>query len=131
MELLNVIVAAVVGFAFGGLWYNALAKPWIAASGVAVGEDGKPKNSASPLPYIAGFVATLLVAGMMRHVFALSGIDTVGEGAVSGFGIGLFLAVPWLIMNYSFAGRPVSLMLIDGGHATIGCTVIGTVLILF
>ncbi|VAV97561.1 hypothetical protein MNBD_ALPHA07-2091 [hydrothermal vent metagenome] len=37
---------------------------------------------------------TLLVAGMMRHMFALGGIDSLAKGFVSGFGIGLFLATP-------------------------------------
>ncbi|MEO1139052.1 MAG: DUF1761 domain-containing protein [Pseudomonadota bacterium] len=131
MEFLNVLVAAIASFAAGAVWYMRLADPWMEAAGVQKGPDGKPANSADPRPYIVGFLATLLVAGMMRHVFALGGIDTLGEGLVSGFGIGLFLAAPWLVTNYSFAGRPIRLMLIDGGYSTLGCTVIGFVLTLF
>ena len=36
----------------------------------------------------------IIVAGMMRHVFALSGIDTIRQGAWSGLGIGLFHGKP-------------------------------------
>lgn len=131
MELVNVIVAAIASFAFGSIWYMSLADRWMEASGVPVGDDGKPANSSDPMTYITGLICAILVAGMMRHVFNLSGIDTVGKGLVSGLGIGLFLSAPWLVTNYAFAARPKTLMLIDGGYAVGGCTVIGIVLTLF
>ena len=131
MEFVNVIVAAAAGFMVGAVWYGILAKPWMEASGVAVGEDGKPANNSDPTPYIMGFIAMILVAGMMRHVFALSDITTLGKGLVSGFGIGLFLAAPWLMICYGFAGRPRKLLLIDGGYAALGSAAIGLVLTAF
>jgi hypothetical protein len=130
MSFLSVILAAVANFAFGAIWYMSLAKPWMAASGVEVGEDGRPANNADPIPYITSFVAAVLVAGMMRHVFALSAIDSFGKGALAGFGIGLFLVTPWIATFYGFGGKPRNLLLIDGGYATIGCTVMGAVLML-
>jgi len=39
---------------------------------------------------------------MMRHVFELSDIETMGKGLVSGFGIGLFLAAPWIAFARAF-----------------------------
>lgn len=131
LELINVIAAAFGAFAFGSVWYMSLADRWMEASGVEIGDDGKPANNANPMIYVTGVICAILVAGMMRHVFALSGIDTAGKGLVAGFGIGLFLAVPWLVTNYTFAGRPRMLMIIDGGYATIGCAIIGLVLNLF
>ncbi len=131
MEFLNVIVAALGSFAFGAVWYMALAKPWMAASGVAVGPDGNPANSSDPKPYIMSAVSALLVAGMMRHVFATAPVDSIFDGALNGFGIGLFFISPWIMMNNGFAGRPFKLTLIDGGYATIGCTIIGAILMAF
>lgn len=131
MEILSVIVAAIASYAAGAVWYMSLAKPWMAASGVAVGEDGQPENRSDPKPYIVSFVCSIIVAGMMRHVFALAGIDELAKGLTAGLGIGLFMAAPWIATNYTFAGRPRSLILIDGGYATIGCTVMGAVLTLF
>ncbi|MEP5155157.1 DUF1761 domain-containing protein [Planktotalea sp.] len=131
MELINVLVAAAVGFGVGAVWYGVLASQWMEVSGVAIGDDGKPANNADPKPYIMGFIAMVLVAGMMRHVFALSGIDTMGKGLVSGFGIGLFLAAPWLMICYGFAGRPGKLLLIDGGYAALGSAAVGLILTAF
>lgn len=131
MEILNVLVASAASYAFGAVWYMILAKLWMADSGVAVGEDGNPAKSGTPAPFIVAFVSAVVVAGMMRHVFSLSGIDTLGKGLVSGLGIGLFLASPWLTTCYFFSGRPVRLILIDTGYTTFGCAIIGAVLTLF
>jgi len=128
MEILSVIAAAAASYVFGAIWYMSLAKPWMAASGVKLGEDGQPENRSNPVPYIVSFVCAIIVAGMMRHIFTLSGIDMLGEGLVAGLGIGLFLATPWIATNYTFAGRPKALIVIDGGYATIGCAVMGAVL---
>ena len=128
MEYVSVIAAAIAAYVFGAVWYMVMAKPWMAASGVEVGEDGRPAGANDPVPYIVALVCLILVAGMMRHIFALSGIDSLSKGATSGFGIGLFLATPWLATCYGFSDRPRKLTLIDGTYATVGCTIIGIVL---
>jgi|TARA_B110000908_G_scaffold111160_1_gene130389 hypothetical protein len=131
MGFFSVVLAAMANFAFGAVWYMTLAKPWMAASGVALDEDGQPANRSDPLPYITSFIAAVLVAGMMRHIFALGGIDSFGKGAISGFGIGLFLVTPWIATFHGFGGKPRALTMIDGRYATFGCTVIGAELMLF
>ena len=130
MGFVSVIAAAVAAYVFGAIWYMALAKPWMAASGVETGEDGRPANASNPMPYIVSILCLIIVAGMMRHMFALSGIEGAGKGLVAGLGTGLFLASPWIATNYTFSGRPRALILIDAGYATIGCAVIGVVLTL-
>ena len=130
MELINVIAAAAAAYAFGAFWYMTLSRQWIAASGVACDADGKPANK-SMMPFILSALAMLVVAGMMRHMFGMAGIDTVAEGLVSGLGLGAFIALPWIVINYAYADRPKALTYIDGGYAVIGSTIIGTVLALF
>ncbi|MEM8776164.1 MAG: DUF1761 domain-containing protein [Pseudomonadota bacterium] len=131
MSILNVLAAGIASYIFGAIWYMSLSTPWMEASGVAVGPDGKPANSKEPLPYIVGFICTIIVAAAMNHFFIRAGISQVGSGLIWGAGIGLCLAVPWIFTNYSFAGRPIKLMLIDGAYAAIGCTIMGAVLTLF
>lgn len=131
MEIINVLVAAIGGWAFGAVWYMTLSKPWMEASGVEVGEDGKPVNSSDPIPYIMSMVAMIIVAGMMRHIFGMAGIASVGKGLLAGLGIGLFFISPWIMINNAYGGRPFRLTIIDGGYATLGCGVIGLILTLF
>lgn len=129
MEFLIVIGAGLSSYIFGAVWYMTLSSAWMNAAGIVADEDGRPPNS-GPVPYIVAFVSAVLVAGMMRHIFSLSGIETIGAGILSGFGVGLFLVTPWIATNYMFAGRQPKLLLIDGGFSTIGCTIIGLVLTL-
>jgi hypothetical protein len=131
MGILSVIVAAVAGYAFGAAWYMNLSKPWIEAAGIECDENGKPVGQGDPTPFILSGVAMIVVAGMMRHVFAMSGIDGFVEGLVSGLGIGLFFISPWIMINNAYCGRPFRLTIIDGGYATFGCALIGGVLTLF
>ena len=131
MEIINVLVAAAASYAFGAVWYMTLANPWMEAAGVERDADGKPANAGDPTPVIISGVASIVVAGMMRHMFSLSGIDTPAKGIVAELGVGLFLVLPWIATNYGFAGRSRRLILIDGGYATGGCTIMGLVLTLF
>lgn len=131
MEILNVIVAAFAGFALGAVWYNVLSEQWIEASGVSCDSDGKPVSMQKSYIFGLSFVLIMIVTGMMRHVFAAAGIDSVVNGVVSGIGIGLFFISPWIGINNLYAGKPLKLTLIDGGYATLACAVIGLVLVLF
>jgi Protein of unknown function (DUF1761) len=124
MEFLNVIAAAVAAFAFGAVWYIAMAKPWMAASGVTE----EQQKAGGPVPFVIGLVAMVLVAGMMRHMLGTGGITTIGGGAIAGFGVGAFFITPWVAMNYGFAMRKPALTIIDGVNSVVGCTIMGAVL---
>lgn len=132
MEVLSVVAAALVGFAYGAAHYMTLAKPWMKAAGIPMDENGKPMgDQRSPLPFILSGIAMLVVAGFMRHIFAMAGIDGAGKGLVAGLGVGLFLITPWIMINNAYPGRPFMLTVIDGAYATIGCALMGLVLTLF
>ncbi len=130
MEVVNVLAAAAAGYIFGAVWYMALSRPWIEASGIECDENGKPKDS-SAMPFVLSGIAMILVAGMMRHIFAMAGIASLGGGLVAGLGIGLFFISPWIMINNAYEARPFRLTLINSGYATFGCALIGLVLNLF
>lgn len=127
MGFVTVIVAAAAAFSAGAIYYMVLSKPWMAAAKIEVGPDGKPANT-SPAPYIVSFVMILMVAGMMRHTFALSGIEGVGKGLVAGFGIGAFFISPWIFVNNGYSNRPWMLAVIDSGYAILATTIMGVIL---
>ena len=131
MELLNIVAAAAGSWVFGAIWYMALSKPWMEAAGIPRDENGRPQGNGSPMPFILSAICMIIVAGMMRHIFAMAAIDTVGKGFMSGLGIGLFFIAPWIMINNAYGMKPFRLTLIDGGYAMIGCTIIGVILTLF
>lgn len=127
MGFTSVIIAAIAAFAAGAAYYMLLSKPWMEASGIKVGADGKPENN-SPAPYIVALICMIIVSGMMRHIFALSGITDLSKGLVSGIGIGLFFISPWIFLNTGYSNRPWKLAVIDSGYAIIACGIIGAIL---
>ncbi|MBV0913483.1 DUF1761 domain-containing protein [Anianabacter salinae] len=131
MGFVAVLVAALGGFAMGAVWYMTFAKPWMKAAGIPMDANGKPQGNGSPMPFVVSGVAMILVAGMMRHVFATSGIETPVAGFVSGLGVGAFFITPWVAMNYAYAMRPARLTVIDGGYSILGPGIIGLILGLF
>ncbi len=131
MQLIAVLLAAAAAYGFAAFWYTKMSKSWIAAAGIPVDAAGKPQGNGSPMPFVIGGLMQLLVAGMMRHIFVMAGLDTLPEGLMGGFGIGAFLITPWVAMNYAFAARPFKLTLLDGVNSVVGCTLMGIVLSLF
>lgn len=131
MGVVAVLVAALAGFAMGAAWYMSLAKPWMQAAGIPMDENGKPQGNGSPMPFVISAICMILVAGMMRHIFAMAGIDGPVKSLVAGLGIGAFFITPWVAMNYAYAMRPTKLAVIDGGYSILGAGVIGLVLGLF
>lgn len=129
MDFFAVLVAAAVGFAIGALWYGVFSKQWVAASGVPTDEKGAPKGGGMPLTYLGAYLCIVVVAGMMRHVFAMADIDTLMKGVMAGGGIGLFFIAPWITLNVLFAMRPKALAMIDGGYSAIACAAMGIVLV--
>lgn len=130
MELISVIAAAVVGFGIGAIWYTVLSRQWLAVAGVPVDAAGKPMGRPPAVAFGGGFLCILIVAGMMRHMLAASGVVTPWAGLVSGLGVGLFFITPWLFLNVLYAARPYRLAVIDGGYASISCAAMGLVLTL-
>ncbi|MEO0681956.1 MAG: DUF1761 domain-containing protein [Pseudomonadota bacterium] len=129
MGWIGVIVAGLAGFGFGAIWYSVLAEPWRRAVGLSEAEA--KAGMSRPTPFVIAVIGAVLVAGMMRHAFVTGGVNGFFECVVSGLGVGLFFAAPWLAISYGFAQRKPALMLIDGGHVTGACTVIGLTLSFF
>lgn len=128
MQLVAVLLAAAAGFGAGAVWYMVNGGRWMAAVGRT---EAEIKADKSPLPFIIGFAASLLTAGLMRHVLANAGVGGAGAGLTAGLGLGLFAVAPWIVTNYAFAGRPKALWWIDAGHVVLACAAIGLVLGLF
>ena len=127
MEYLNVIAAGVATWIFGAVWYMSISKAWMDASDLTE-ETIDNKN---PLPYIVSLVGAIVVAGMMRHVLAGAGVDSVGKGLLTGLGLGAFIVSPWIINNVLYGQRDKRLIWMDCGYPVIGMAIMGVVLNLF
>jgi len=125
VNYIAVVVAAVAGFAFGAVWYMAVAKLWMAALGIT--EQPKPK----PAPFIIAFVAQLVMAWMLAGALGHLGDVSVLAGLITGALLWVGFVATTLVVNHRFQGAKWSLTLVDGGHWLGVLLIMGLVLGLF
>ena len=117
-----ILIAAIVSFAFGAVWYIGLRKQWMAARDMSAADMEKAKAEMGPIPvpYIIAFVALLIMAWMLAGVLlhlSRGGMPvTIRAGMISGFFLWLGFVITTMAVNHAFQGAKRSLTLIDGGH---------------
>jgi hypothetical protein len=115
---LSILVAAVVAWLFGALYYGALAKPWVAAQGRTMEEfkAAKAGSFAATLPFILSFLAELVMAYVMYGLLAHIGMFSLRGGVISGVFCWFGFVLSTLAVNNAFSGRRPMLTVIDAGH---------------
>jgi hypothetical protein len=111
-----VIVAAIISFLFGGMWYGLLSRPWLAA----IGKTEEELKRAGPLvvPMVIAAAALLVMAYILAGVIGHLGPGqvTAKNGLVSAFFVWLGFIATTLLVNDSFQGANRLLTAIDAGH---------------
>jgi hypothetical protein len=122
-----IIVAAVVFFAIGAVWYNVFSKPWLDGIGKTV-EQIMKENGGSPLPYVVGFVAILIMCYTLGWIVQRGMEPTAGNGALTGATVAFGLIGATLALNYGFEARGVTLWLINAGYVFVGLVIAGAII---
>ena len=112
-------VAAVLSFAFGGIWYGLLAKQWMAALG-RTEEDPKVAGGPAPLPFAIAFIAQLVMAwvlaGLILHLARAGIAANMRNGLITAGLIWFGFVLAPLVVNHQFQMQRPSLTVIDGVH---------------
>jgi hypothetical protein len=132
MELLSslnwiaVVIAAVVYFVLGALWYSPLlfANPWMKVQGKTAEDIDDP----NPIIYLYSFILQFLgVASLALFITAME-IETVLNGAIIGFGAGAGLVFTLSGATGLFMDENMRLHFINNGYHVVGLTVAGLIL---
>jgi len=113
-----IVVAAVVSFMFGWLWYGVLfPKQWMDAVGKTEAEI-KGEGGQSPVPFVIAFIAQIIMAWMLAGIMGHLGPDevTLRNGAIAAVFVWFGFVITTLTVNNAFQGSKTALTLIDGGH---------------
>jgi hypothetical protein len=120
-------IASIVFFVLGAIWYSVMAVPLVAAIGKTTEQLGR-EQGASPLPYIVGFVAILVMcytlAWLMHRLQAATLVAGLRLGAIVAIG---FIAAT-LALNYGFEARSVTLWLINSVYVIVGLALAGAII---
>jgi len=129
---LAILVAAVVAWLAGAVWYMGFGNTWMAALGTTPEEMAAArKQPRAFLPFLYAFVAELVMAwvlaGLLLHLAPAIPV-TVKNGAVSGAFCWIGFVIPSMLVNNSFARRDWRLLWIDGGHWLLVLLLMGAIL---
>jgi uncharacterized protein DUF1761 len=134
INYLAVLVAGIVIFVLGGLWYSPVlfAKRWIALQ-ERTEEQMRAQAAAAnmPLMYLSALVCGLVTALVMAIILAhmASSINLSAEhGALIGFMCWLGFAATSSYATALFSGKPKQLWLIDSAYNLVSFVLAGMIL---
>ncbi len=125
VNVLAVLVATVVYFALGALWYMALSKPWMAAVGFTPADLEK---GSSPAIFGITFLFEAVAVFTLAVLLGNSTLVGLGGGTALGalVGIGIWFAL--MSVTFMYESRKPNLFLIDGGYHVLALTIAGAIL---
>jgi hypothetical protein len=120
------VIAGVVQFLFGAVWYTLFSQAWMAAIGKTEAQI-KADNAGSPLPYIIAIVTAIIMAYTIAWLLPKLNAQSAAGGARVGVTLALTLIATTLALNYGFEGRSLALWLINAGYITLGMAIMGAI----
>jgi hypothetical protein len=117
MNVYAIVLAAIVAFMFGWLWYGVLfSDAWLEACGKS--REEVKGDTPSPTLFIISFIGLVVMACVLAGVLRHLGADqvTLRGGIVTGVFMWLGFVITTMVVNNAFRGAKPSLTLIDGGH---------------
>lgn len=120
-----VLVAALLNFAIGGLWYSPLlfARAWQHEAGVT---DEQMRQGGMGRIFGLAFVCNLVAAVNLAAFLGTK--PTLAFGTFAGFAAGLGWVATSLAVTYLFERRSLRLWLINAGYQVIAFTAMGALL---
>ncbi|MFI4920781.1 MAG: DUF1761 domain-containing protein [Gammaproteobacteria bacterium] len=132
INFLAVLVAAVVAFALGALWYSPLlfAKQWMQFNGYG-SEKLKAMQADAKRAYAVSFVCQLVIAATMALLIAMIHMHALSAGVKLGVICWLgFVATTGLMANV-YSDKPIKAFLLDAGYQLVYFIVMGGILVLW
>ena len=124
LNWLAIVVAAVVPFVLGGLWYGPIfGKTWMAASGVT---EEKAKQGNMQMIFGVSFVLQLMQAFVLAMFIGSEA--TLGFAVFAGASAGFFWVATGFGVVYLFEQRPLPHFAVNGGYQAVSFTLMGVVL---
>jgi Protein of unknown function (DUF1761) len=121
-----VVVAAVVYWLLGAVWYGAVfSKPWMALEHMS----SEQASSMNPvLPYVITFVINLLIAYSLAQICIWRNADTMGRGASVGVLLWIGFVGPITFTTYMYEMRPKELFAINEFYPLAGMVIMGAII---
>jgi hypothetical protein len=116
-NLVSILIAAVAAWIFGGVYYTALSKPWLAAQGKTLeqikAEQSAKSTIAKGAPFILVFISEIIIGWVLYGILLHMNMFTVRAGIISAALCWFGFVLTTIATNNAFGGRRVMLTVID------------------
>src|SRR4029079_4871010 len=114
---LSILIAAVASWLFGGVYYTALGKVWMAAQGKTMeqcqAEMASKSGAQKAAPFILVFIGEIIIAWALYGILVHMNAFTLRGGVISAALIWFAFVVPTVTAHNAFSGKKPMLTVID------------------
>jgi hypothetical protein len=134
VNIVSILIAAIAAWLFGGIYYTALSRPWIAAQGKTIeqckAEQDAKSGIAKGVPFVLVFISEIIIAWVLYGILTHMNMFTLRAGIIAAAFCWFGFVVTTIATNNAFSGRSPMLTAIDsvawlGAFLIIGAVVGG------
>ena len=125
-----VLVATLVHFTLGGLWYSPLlfGNKFIQIIGWSPAKLDEIGNQSHLKEYVIAFVTSAVLVYILAHFVQYTGAKGVAGGMQTGFWLWLGFVATTQLATVIFEQRRLGLYLLNVGYQLVGCMICGAIL---
>jgi hypothetical protein len=125
LNYLAILVATVISFLLGGLWYSkaAFGNIWLAG----IRKSSEELGSAG-LPLALNFFAALVTAVVFAALSQSLSLQTAVEGLTLGLAIGVGVLAASMASDFAFNRAPLKFYLVEAGYRVVLSVIMGVML---
>jgi hypothetical protein len=128
VNCLAIVIAAIVAWISGAVWYTAFGRTWIVALGMTPEKMEAANTFGFYLPFILLLLADLVIGWALAMLLSHLGTHTMRSGLATAGLCWFGFVLSTMLVNNSFAKRDRRLIIIDGGHWLLVLLLLGTVI---
>ena len=136
LNLVGVLVAFVVSFISGGIWFGpkTFYPIWMKARGIASGQLTVQQNKPALLfgGTIIGILVQTFTLALVINTLQFNGVELgVIEGAAIGFSLGVGIAMFASLSHRLFGGESIKVWIIETANDALNLTIAGAIITFF
>ena len=125
VNFLAILVATLVGFGIGPLWYGPLfGKKWMELSGITM-EDAEGGNAT---PHIFTFIGFFFLAYAIARIMSFGDMSGLWWGVITAVFVWFLIMAPLMLSQTLYQMKPVKLWAIDSAFRGVTTLIIGIII---
>lgn len=127
VNYISILVASVLSFVVGMLWYSPalFGNKWARLAGI---DMKKSKDKSISTSMILGFLSTLVLASVFQYIMGMLGSSGAAAGAILGFWLWLGFLATSLTGSVLWENKSWSLYVLNSAYWLVNLLVIGAAL---